>query len=328
MTSLKKISLSDMHIAFLGCGSICVRHVKQLRKLHPHIKLSFASMGSGKSATYREKYQGIKSFNSYEEAIEDSNINVIFITTPPHNHYELCKSALEHGKHVIVEKPPFITAAELEEMGNLANANGLQLMIAENYFYKPLRYAIKKLIESEVIGKPVFVNIVAVKKQASKNDWRDDENITHFGALYEGGIHWINFINNLGLDITTINGFTRDKNEKLEKSVLVNAHTSQGAMINLLYSWEINSLLKGIRLSKIYGTEGSITFESNGIFIFVRGKKTRVNFPQLSKITGGVLMLTDFVQAIANGTPPEFNWHLAYKDMVSIEKVYNYIKTT
>ena len=45
-----------------------------------------------------------------------------------------------------------------------------------------------------------------------------------------------------------------------------------GAVGSLLYSREVPSLLRGLRLSKLYGQQGIITFESNGLFVFVRGK--------------------------------------------------------
>jgi predicted dehydrogenase len=104
------------------------------------------------------------------------------------------------------------------------------------------------------------------------------------------------------------------------------ATTTEGPVINLLYSWEVDTIFKGLRISRIYGSEGSITFESNGIFVWTRGKKKKFKFPNLPNITGQKLMLMDFVSAIKSGNAPEFNWKMAQQDLQLIESVYSSIQ--
>ena len=95
-----------------------------------------------------------------------------------------------------------------------------------------------------------------------------------------------------------------------------------GPIGTLLYSWEVNALLKGLRLCRIYGTEGSITFEANGLFIFVRGKKWRLIFPGFSDIIGTKAMFHDFFSALRNGHEPTFHFALAKRDVSMIEAAY------
>ena len=74
----------------------------------------------------------------------------------------------------------------------------------------------------------------------------------------------------------------------------------------LYYSREIPSLLRGLRLSKIYGREGIITFESNGAFVLVRGKGwPTLVFPGFRDIRGYRAMYRDFLRAIGDGGAPE-----------------------
>ena len=77
-----------------------------------------------------------------------------------------------------------------------------------------------------------------------------------------------------------------------------------------------------MRLSKIFGTKGSITLESNGIFIFVRGKKWRFIFPGFSDIVGKKAMFKDFFHALRTGQEPQYNLALAKRDLEFIEKAY------
>ena len=70
-----------------------------------------------------------------------------------------------------------------------------------------------------------------------------------------------------------------------------------GAVGSLYYSREIPSLLRGLRLSKLFGREGIITFESNGLFVLARGQGLpRLLFPGFRDIRGYQAMYRDFVR--------------------------------
>lgn len=317
----------NLHIVFLGCGNITNTHSKNIKKVDRSVKQSFASRSLSKAQEYVKKHGGEIAFGSYQEAIDSDEVDVIMINTPPNSHFDLAKQALEAGKHVVVEKPPFFSSEDFDILGPLADKMRLQLIVAENYYYRPLREQVKKAILDGSIGTPLFVQINATKKQQSKGDWRDDKSLTGFGALYEGGIHWANFINNIGLDITSVTGYQPVKTE-LERSMQVVAETKQGAIVNLLYSWEVDTLLFGLRLSKVYGTNGSISFESNGVITIVRGNKKSIKLPNFSKITGGKPMWEDFINCLKSGTQPKFNWAMAKLDLEFIENAYRTKKAT
>ncbi len=323
MISYKSYSEDEtLTLAFLGCGNIVKAHTKSIAWADKNINLAFASRTLKKAEEYKQIYKGTEAYGSYEEAIAAPSVDIIFITTPPKFHYDLAKKAIQAGKHVIVEKPPFFKSTDISELGPLADTAGIQLLVAENYYYKPMRYRIHELLNSGVIGKPLFINISATKKQKSKNDWREEQELTGYGALFEGGIHWINFINNIGLSINRVQGFRPIKEGTLEKSMQVTASTDEGTIINLLYSWEVDTMFFGLRLSRIYGTEGSITFESNGISVFTRGRKKKLGFPQLTKITGFKPMFKDFFVSLRAGKQPQFTYQMAQRDLELIEEAY------
>ena len=63
-----------------------------------------------------------------------------------------------------------------------------------------------------------------------------------------------------------------------ERSMLVGFEYVEGAVGTLWYSWEVPSSAKGLRLSKIYGRVGTITFESNGLWVLCHGSKRGSTF--------------------------------------------------
>src|SRR5262245_63467911 len=99
-------------MVFLGCGSAAVMHSRTLRKLRPRLRRYYASPCSEKACAFNERLQGAGWFNSCEAALNNDSIDTAFIGTPPITHLELTLASLQRGKHVIVEKPAFLSADE------------------------------------------------------------------------------------------------------------------------------------------------------------------------------------------------------------------------
>ena len=326
-----------LRLAFLGCGGVTTKHSKTL-KGWKNTELFYASRSEKKAAEFAKRYNGKGFFGSYEAAILSPEIDVVLIATPPDSHLGLALAAVRAGKHVIVEKPPFFKSSDFDLIDAERKKTGVQAMVAENYFYKPLRKKLAAILAAGLIGEVRFMYFNSTKKQTT-GDWRD-EAIAGGGALFEGGIHWINFINNIGLKIKKVTGFRPGQRNlqgfknlggltpsgglppPLERSMQVVAEYEEGPVATLLYSWELGALLNGIRISRIYGTGGSITLESNGIFIFVRGKKWKFILPGFADIGGSKGMFRDFFRAIRSGEEPEFNFAMAKRDLELVEEAY------
>jgi predicted dehydrogenase len=96
-----------------------------------------------------------------------------------------------------------------------------------------------------------------------------------------------------------------------------------GAVGSLYYSREIPSLLRGLRLSKLFGRRGVITFESNGAFVLVRGRgRPRVIFPGFRDVRGYQAMYRDFARAIRQGGAPEMSLERAMADHRLMDQIY------
>jgi len=96
-----------------------------------------------------------------------------------------------------------------------------------------------------------------------------------------------------------------------------------GAVGSLYYSREVPSLLRGLRLSKLFGREGVISFESNGTIMVVRGQGLpRLVFPGFRDIRGYRAMYRDFHRAISSGTAPEMSLERAMDDQRLMDQIY------
>src|SRR5688572_16464522 len=107
---------SPLRLAFLGCGFITRVHSGHLRPLRADVVPVYASREKAKAAEYCRQFNGGGSFGDYSAAIDDPMVDAVVIAVPPRFHLELALRALAAGKHVLVEKPAFLTLEDYERV--------------------------------------------------------------------------------------------------------------------------------------------------------------------------------------------------------------------
>ncbi len=317
-----------VHLAFLGCGFITGVHSRHLQRLCPDVVCSYASRDGAKAEAYRRRYRGAGSYDSYAAAIGDSRVDAVVVAVPPRFHLDLSLQALSAGKHVLVEKPAFFRMEDYRQVQAARDRAGRVVLVGENDHYKPLAVCLRRLLDRGVIGDVVLAQFTTVVKRLKPaDDWRNDERMAGGDAFFEEGIHWLHLANSLGMAITTAAGFpaspARRGPDRRAKSMLAAFRYANGASGALFYSREVPSLLRGVRVSKLFGREGVITFESNGGFVLVRGRGLpRLLFPGVRDIRGYRAMYRDFVDAIRSGRPPEMSLETAMDDQRIMDQIY------
>ena len=311
-----------IRLAILGCGRVARAHARRLGRHRRDVSLAFASRDPEKARGFARALGGAASYPSYDAALAAPDVDAVLVTTPPSLHLPLALAALAAGKHVIVEKPPFLRATDVDEVAAAAARAGRRVYVAENYFYKPSLRRIRSLVEEGVVGDVLFVHVNAIKAQPVAGDWREDVALAGAGALFEGGVHWISFLNNLGLTVSGVHGFAPARAGPVERSMMLALSFAEGAVGTLSYSWEVPSLARGLRLSKIYGRKGTITFESNGLWVLARGARRGLYVPGLRDLAGYRAMFADFVGSLRDGREPELTLSRARRDLEVVEAAY------
>jgi UDP-N-acetylglucosamine 3-dehydrogenase len=293
---------------------------------------SYASRDPERAAEYQRRFAGVGHYGSYDEPLRDPAVDAVVVALPTRYHRELTLRALEIGKHVLVEKPAFPNSDDYQAVIEARALADRVVLVGENDHYKPLCVELRRLLASGVIGELVFGHFVTImKKPKTADDWRNDEEMAGGDAFFEEGIHWLHIAGNLGPRIRTIHGYRPPPSEDgpLEgdarrKSMLVAFQYDSGAAGALYYSREIPSFFRGLRLSKLFGRKGIISFESNGLFILVRGGRLpRFELlPGFRDIRGYRAMYRDFVGAIRGGRTPEMSLERALEDHRLMEQVY------
>lgn len=308
-------------LAFLGCGQAARMHARTLEKVAPDVRRVFASRDAGRAAAFADELGGLRGHGSYRAALEDGDVDAALVLTPPHRHLDLTLAALEAGRDAIVEKPAFPSSADFATVRDAMDTTGRRVLVAENYHYKPLRKTLARLLREGAVGRPLLLHVDAVKRQENE-DWRTDPELAGGGALMEGGIHWVSLMADLGMEVEAVEGHRPVPGPGAERTMLVVFRYEGGAVGTLSYSWEVPSPLKGLRLSRIYGREGALTFETNGLFVFQRGRRLRLHVPGLRDISGYRAMFRDLVDALRTGREPEMTLAKAERDVRLVEQAY------
>jgi UDP-N-acetyl-2-amino-2-deoxyglucuronate dehydrogenase len=315
-------------IAFLGCGFITRVHGRALRALGPAVACAFASRDAARAEAYRRRYRGIASYGSYAEALADPRVDAVVVAVPPRFHLELTLEALEARKHVLVEKPAFPRLDDYAAAARARDRAGRVVAVGENDHYKPLAVCLRRLLAEGVIGEMIFAHFTTLARRLKPaDDWRNDEAMAGGDAFFEEGIHWLHLANSLGPAITAAHGYRPslppEGPDRRSKSMLVAFRYDNGAVGALYYSREVPSLLRGLRLSKIFGRKGIITFESNGLFVLARGEGApRLLVPGVRDIRGYRAMYRDFLDAIRLGRPPAMSLERAMADHRLMDQIY------
>lgn len=317
-----------LHVAFLGCGFISRVHSRHLARLGGEIVWSYASRDLARAERYRRDLGGIRAFGSYRDAITAADVDAVVVAVPPVHHRDLVMQALDAGKHVLVEKPAFPVMADYEAVLAARDRAGRVILVGENDHYKPLAVTLRGLLADGVIGEMVFAHFTTLAHRLkAADDWRNDEAMAGGDAFFEEGIHWLHLAGSLGPTIVRAHGFRPPPSDvgpdRRAKSMMVAFAYDNGAAGSLLYSREVPSLLRGLRLSKLYGRDGIITFESNGAFVVARGRGwPRVILPGVRDIRGYQAMYRDFARAIREQGTPEMSLERAIEDQRLMDQIY------
>jgi predicted dehydrogenase len=132
----------------------------------PNLARNFSELGElswlcdlddGLRSTFAARYPGVRTTADYDELLAADEVRAVVVATPVPTHYELAKRALAAGKHVLVEKPPAMKAAEIDELVALAAERELVLMPGHLLLYHPAVRKLKELIDAGDLGDVLCV---------------------------------------------------------------------------------------------------------------------------------------------------------------------------
>lgn len=139
-----------------------------------------------------EKYPEAEVVRDYREILNDPEIQLIIVNTPDYMHYEMCRQALNAGKHVVVEKPFTQTVAQANELIALAREKNLVLTVYQNRRLDGDFLTVKKILDEKLLGRLVEFesHFDRYRNFIQSNTWKE-EGTDRVGVLYNLGSHMV-----------------------------------------------------------------------------------------------------------------------------------------
>ena len=178
-------------LGIIGAGWIARKMVKALAPLDEVEVYTVGSRSYEKAAAFAQEHAIPMAYGSYEELVCDPLVDLVYIATPHSHHYEHAMLALNHGKHVLVEKAFTANAAQASTLIATARAKGLFITEAIWTRYMPLSHKVREIMESGVIGEPrVLTATLCYMMEFKERIVRAD---LCGGALLDLGVYALNF---------------------------------------------------------------------------------------------------------------------------------------
>jgi len=256
---------SDIGVGIIGAGLQGGRRAPVLKQF-PGNKLVMTADIRVEIAQQLAEIAGGVATKRWEDIIENPDIDVVMVCTPPNLHVIMSVAAMNHGKHVLCEKPLAQTTKEAEEMISAARRNKVTLKCGFNHRHHPGIKKAKEWFDSGTIGEIDFVRCVygIGGRPGYEKEWRANPNIVSGGQLMEQGIHAIDLFRWFLGDFSEITGFTSTLYwdiDPLEDNAFALFRTAKGQVASLhssLTQW------KNVFNLEIFGHEGYIIVDGLG----------------------------------------------------------------
>lgn len=118
----------------------------------------------------KKEHPSISFTTQAKEVLTSPHIDVVAVVTPVWTHYELAKAALENGKHVFVEKPFTCSAAQAEELIELADRKNLQIMVDHTFLFTGAVRKIRQLVDEDALGDLYYYDSLRVNLGLFQHD--------------------------------------------------------------------------------------------------------------------------------------------------------------
>lgn len=140
----------------IGAGRISRTFVNDLKLLPGAEIVAVASKSMERAKTFAQEYNLKYFYDSYEELVQNSDVDVIYIGTTNNYHYENMLLCIANNKPVLCEKPFTVNSREAQEAIRCAKEKNVFVMEAMWSRYSPAYLKVRELIQSGVIGKIKF----------------------------------------------------------------------------------------------------------------------------------------------------------------------------
>ena len=265
----------ELRYGILSTSSIAPRFIAAVRESGKGKIVALSSRTLEKAQAKAAEWNIPAAYGSHAQLLQDEHVNIVYISNVNTQHYPWAKAALEHGKHVICEKPCTTTEAQTKELYALARQKGLFFMEAQKMLFLPAVLTAKQRLA--VLGEITMVEL-SHSFPASYNGWMFDK-AAGGGPLLSSGIYAVQLVAWLFGSITDIRGTASKLDTGVEWQYLLTGETETG----VLFCAKNSTRAVLDNTCRIFGENGFLElpnyWKAQKVFFHIGGNTEVLEFP-------------------------------------------------
>lgn len=197
-----------MKVAVIGCGLIGEKRTRELGE-HRLVIAADTDIEKARRLTDLRK-QGIAT-TAWQEAARHPEVDLVIVATTNDWLAPITMAAVEHGKHVLVEKPAACSPEELDPIIEKMPSSGIKVKVGFNHRFHPALMKAREIVDSGVLGDLLFLRgrYGHGGRPGYEKEWRADPRIAGGGELLDQGVHLIDLSRWFLGDFSAVEGFAR-----------------------------------------------------------------------------------------------------------------------
>ncbi|MBQ8563648.1 MAG: Gfo/Idh/MocA family oxidoreductase [Firmicutes bacterium] len=306
-----------VRFAIIGSGMISNFHARAIEEIEKAELVAVYDNVPEKAMDFAEK-KGITVYSDLDEMLKSGDIDAVSICTPSGLHTPQALKCIEHGKHVVCEKPMSLTLEEADQLIEAAEKAGILVCVISQFRFSPAVQEIRKAIDAGAFGNIVSGSL-SMKYYRSdayyaSAGWRGTWNMDGGGALMNQGIHGIDMYRYLMGPVASLTAIacTQTRNIEVEDSAVAILQFENGAVGTIEGS---TTCYPGYpRRLEICGDKGSVVLEEDSIMrwdleipcglpVGKQAENVASSDPGAINVSGHVYQIQNFVNGVLYGEP-------------------------
>ena len=268
----------------IGCGDVAeVKSGPAFQNVTGSELIGVMRRNAEKAKDFAERH-GVPIYtNNAEDLLQHTDINAIYVATPPSTHLAYAKAALAAGKDVYLEKPMALTSQEAGEIVAAVKNSDTKLSVAHYRRKLPAFIKVKALLDESAIGSVLFADIQILQPRNSdivansEENWRLNPTVSGGGYFYDLAPHQIDLMYHYFGAFEKIDGYATAQKNKVEDTVNGIIQFESGVQFRGVWNFTAADNYKKEECI-IYGTLGSIRFSFYGDTVILNDRKGETVF--------------------------------------------------
>ncbi|MEO7678119.1 MAG: Gfo/Idh/MocA family oxidoreductase, partial [Verrucomicrobiota bacterium] len=148
----------QIKVGVVGCGYWGPNLIRNFRSLGECNLKMMCDLSDQRLKHLKSLYPDVKAETNFDHMLNGVGLDAVVIATAVRFHFSMAKASLLAGKHTMIEKPMAMSAAECEELVDLAKKKGLVLMVGHTFLYSPAVKRIKEIVDSGDLGDIRYIS--------------------------------------------------------------------------------------------------------------------------------------------------------------------------